>query len=122
MEQEILSLEKQLEEAIVANDADAIDGLLAEDWVVVGPDGSVNDKSRFLMAIRFGILSHQAMSSEDVRVSVHGGTATVTALTTSQNTFMGKQSTTLERSTDVFAQENGQWKCVLTHLTRVSEK
>jgi hypothetical protein len=34
--------------------------------------------------------------------------------------FMGAEFTTLERSTDVFVTIDGQWRCVLTHLTGIA--
>ncbi len=122
MPADILRVEKQFEEAVAANDADALDQILAGDWIIIDPDGAIIEKGRFLGAIRMGILKHQSMTSENPRVSIHGNTATVTALTTSAGTFMGQPFTSHERSTDVFVNENGRWLCVLTQLTRFGKK
>ena len=122
MHEEILALAKQFEQAIANNDAATLGRLLADGWIVIDPDGAIIGKSRFLGAIASGILRHQEMTSDEIRVGVHGNTATVTALTTSKGTFLGQQFTSLERATDVFVNEDGRWQCVLTQLTRFAKK
>ena len=107
---------------MIQNDADSIGRILSDDWIIIDPDGSVIDKSRFLAVIRSGALRHEAMDSEDVRVRTHGDTATVTAVTHTRTKYLGKEFTTHERATDVFAKQNGRWQCVLTHLTTLKKK
>jgi ketosteroid isomerase-like protein len=53
--------------AMVANDADAIGRFMADDWVIVGSDGSMNDRATFLELVRSGALSHDVMTSEMCR-------------------------------------------------------
>ena len=62
-------MERRFGEAMIRNDADAIGWLLSDDWMIVDPDGSVIDKSRFLAVIKSGALRHEAMDSEDIRVA-----------------------------------------------------
>jgi hypothetical protein len=66
MEEEILKLEKEFQQAIVQNDPDAIPPFLSNDWVVIDLDGGIIYKSRFLGVIRSGALSHELMDSNDV--------------------------------------------------------
>ena len=54
MEEELLKLENEFARAVTSNDADALDELLADDWVIVEPDGSFIDKARFLGVIKSG--------------------------------------------------------------------
>jgi ketosteroid isomerase-like protein len=122
MQEEILKLEKEFGQAMIKNDVEAIGRILADDWIIIDPDGGVIDRSRFLSVIRSGALSHEAMDSDDIRVRIYGNTATVTALTTSKGKFMGQEFTTQERATDVFVMENGRWQCVLSQLTRFTKK
>ena len=118
----LLKLEKEFEQAVVSNDAAAVGRLLADDWIIVGPDGRIIDKSRFLEVIKAGALSHEKMESEDVRVRIYENTATVTALTTSKGKFMGQDFTSLERATDIFVKQKNRWQCVFTQLTRFTDK
>jgi len=49
---------------MIQNDTDAIGRLLSNDWIIIDPDGSVIDRSRFLAVIKSGALKHEAMDSE----------------------------------------------------------
>ena len=106
---EILELEKKFGEAMIQNNTDAIGRLLSNDWIIIDPDGSVIDRSRFLAVIKSGALKHEAMDSEDIRVRTYGNTATVTAITHTKTKYLEKEFTTHERATDVFAKQNGRW-------------
>ena len=121
-QEELSKLEKEFERAVVSNDAAAVGCLLADDWIIVGPDGRIIDKSRFLDVIKSGSLSHEKMESEDVRVRMYENSAIVTALTTSKGKFMGQEFTSLERAADIFVKQNDRWKCVFTQLTRFTGK
>jgi ketosteroid isomerase-like protein len=122
MREEILKLEEEFGQAMVKNDAEAIGRFLADDWIIIDPDGGTIDRSRFLGVIKSGALSHETMKSDDTRVRIYENTATVTALTTSKGKYMGQDFTTQERATDVFVKQNGRWQCVLTQLTRFTKK
>jgi ketosteroid isomerase-like protein len=122
MEEELLKLEDEFARAVVTNDADALNRLLADDWIIVEPDGGMIDKARFLGVIRSGALSHESMESIDLRVRVYGNTAVVTGLTTSKGKFMGQDFTSCERATDIFVKQADRWQCVFTQLTRYTKK
>ena len=122
METELTNLVKEFSQAIVSNNAKAVARFLANDWVVIDPDGGVIDKSRFLGVIESGALTHESMESEDLRVRVYGDTAVVTALTRTKGKFMGQDFSTLERATDIFVKQDGRWQCVITQLTRFTKK
>ena len=120
--QEILKLEDEFGRAMIKNDPEAIGRLLADDWIIIDPDGGIIDRARFLAVIRSGTLSHEVMDSRDVRVRIYGNSAAVTALTTTTGKFSGQEFKTEERATDLWVKKNGQWMCVLSQLTRISKK
>ena len=122
MEEELLKLEDEFARAVAGNDVDALDGLLANDWIIVEPDGSIIDKARFLGVIRSGALSHESVESTDLRVRLYGNTAVVTALTTTKGKFMGQDFASCERATDIFVKQTDRWQCVFTQLTRFTKK
>jgi len=121
-EEELLKLEKAFAEAIVKNDLEGIGRLVADEWIIIDPDGGIVDRARFFEVIKSGALTHDMMESEDFRVRVYGDSAVVTALTRTNGKFMGQEFSTQERATDVFVKRDGRWKCVLTHLTRFPKK
>jgi ketosteroid isomerase-like protein len=122
MKEELLKLEQEFALAVANNDADAIDGFLADDWIIVEPDGGIIDKARFLEVIKSGALSHETMQSDDIGVRLYGNTAVVTGLSTSKGKFMGQDFTSHERATDIFVKQNDRWLCVFTQLTRFTKK
>jgi len=116
-----LQLEKDFQDAIVANNAEAIERFVTEDWIIVNADGRIVEKDRFLAVVKSGTLTHDTMKLDEPRVRIYGETAVVTGCATSAGKFMGAEFKTLERATDVFVRINGQWRRVLTQLTRVAE-
>ena len=53
---------------------------MADDWVIVDPNGEIIDKARFLGVIKSGTLTHEPMESEDMIVRNCGDSAVVSAL------------------------------------------
>ena len=118
MEEELLKLENAFAEAIVNNDLESIKRLVADDWIIIDPNGEIVDRTRFFEVIKSGVLTHDMMESKDSRVRVYGDSAVVTAVTRTKGKYMGHDFSTQERATDVFVKRDGRWQCVLTHLTR----
>ena len=78
--------------AMVTNDPEAIGAFMADDWIIIGPDGSVGDKASFLELVRSGALTHDVMESHDSNVRVYGDTAVVTARGVSGGQYQGEPS------------------------------
>jgi len=121
-EEELLKIEKAFADAIVKNDLEGIERLVAGDWIIIDPNGETVDRARFLEVIKSGALTHDMMESEDFRVRVYADAAVVTAITSTKGKFMWQEFSTRERATDVFVRRDGRWQCVLTHLTRFAKK
>jgi ketosteroid isomerase-like protein len=122
VEEELLKIENEFAEAIVKNDLEGIGRLVADDWIIIEPDGGIVDRARFFEVIKSGALTHEMMESEDLRVRVYGDSAVVTAVTRTKGKFMRQEFSTQERVTDVFVRRDERWQCVLTHLTRFPKK
>ena len=122
VEQQLKAWEKDFSRAVISNDAEAIGKSLADDWVIIDPDGGIVDRARFLGVIKSGMLTHDLMESEDVQVRNYGETAVLTALTKTKAKFAGQAFTTQERATDVFVKRDGRWQCVFSQLTTFKKK
>ena len=105
---------------MITNEAEAIGRFMAEDWVIVGSDGGRSDKARFLGLVKSGALTHDVMTSEDVSVRVYGDTAVVLSRGVSGGLYQGQRFRETERVSCVFVRNDGEWKCVLTHLSRLA--
>lgn len=119
IEAELISVAHDWDHAMVANDPDAIGRYMADDWMIVGADGSVIDKPTFLGLVKSGALSHDVMTSEDLTVRVYADAAVVIARGVSGGLYRSQRFLETERSSNVFVKQEGQWRCVLTHLSRL---
>jgi uncharacterized protein (TIGR02246 family) len=116
---ELVDVVRAWDEAMVANDAAAIGRFMADDWIIVGPDGSIGARERFLSFITSGDLTHDTMTSENLDIRVLGDSAVVVARGVSAGVFQGRQFREHERSSSVFVRRDGRWVCVHTHLSRL---
>jgi ketosteroid isomerase-like protein len=121
-EQELFKVEREWAKAFIDNDVPTIERYVADDWVIINPEGMLIEKSMFLGIIKSGALTHEAMQLDNARVRIYGDTAVVTGEATSKGKYNGQSFSTRERSTDVFVKQSGQWKCVLTQLTALAQK
>lgn len=121
VEQELIDVAHAWDRAMVSNGAEAIGNYMADDWTIVGPDGSVGDKTTFLQLVRSGALTHDVMESHDLNVRVYGDTAVVIARGVSGGKYQGESFYLVERASCVFVRQAGQWKCVLTHLSQIPQ-
>ncbi len=121
VEEELIGVAHAWDQAMVANDPEAIGAYMADDWIIIGPDGSVGDKATFLELVRSGKLLHDVMESHDLKVRVYGDTAVVTGRGISGGQYQGESFYLVERASCVFVRQQGRWRCVLTHLSQIAE-
>jgi len=120
-EDELIAIAHDWDRAMVGNDAEAIGRYMADDWVIIGSDGRVGDKATFLGLVKSGTLTHDEMTSEDFHVRVYGDTAVVSARGVSGGKYQGQPFREVELSSCVFVRQAGEWRCVLTHLSRLAQ-
>ena len=106
-------------QAVVANDPDAIAAFAEPDWVFVGENG-IFPGEQFLKAVATGQVNHDFMTSEVHDVRVYGDVAIVIARVRNRGEFEGNPFTLDEWSTDVFVRRGDRWRCSVTHLTSVA--
>jgi ketosteroid isomerase-like protein len=118
---DLLQVTAEWDRAMVLNDADLIGSFMADDWVIVGSDGRSLHKAAFLALIRSRELSHDVMTTEEIEVRVFGDAAVTMSRGVSGGRFRGQPFSESELSSCVFVKQSGRWRCVLTHLSRLSE-
>ena len=121
-EAELIGFMDAWDRAMVANDADAIGAYMADDWAIIGPDGRVGDKARFLELVRSGDLAHDVMETHEPSIRIYGDTAVVIARGVSGGSYRGEPFHLVERVTCVFVRQDGRSRCVLTHLSPMAEE
>ena len=119
-EAEVIEVARSWDRAMVVNDPEAIGAFMADDWTIIGTDGSIGDKPTFLELVRSRKLSHDVMESHDLNVRTYGDTAIVTGRGVSGGQYAGKPFYVVERMSCVFVKQDGEWRCVLTHLSPIA--
>ena len=118
-DQAVLSIEKEMLNALLKGDASASERYLADTYIFTGPDGEVSNKAQNVADLKSGDLKFQSASLDDAKVSVYGDTAIVTFASTDKGTYKGKDISGKTRWTDVFVKKNGKWQIVASHGSRI---
>jgi ketosteroid isomerase-like protein len=120
IEETLKQLEVTWENAEAAFDADTVDRIMADDWVGTEPDGTRHRKAEELADLRNHKGSLTSFTLDPITVKVFGDTAVVRAGGTQRGTASnGDDATGYYVWTDVFVRQNGVWKVVASHTSRV---
>jgi ketosteroid isomerase-like protein len=121
VEEDVIAVAHAWDRAMVGNDPTAIGQYMADDWTIIGPDGSVGTRTTFLELVGSGHLSHDVMESHDLQVRVYGDTAVATGRGVSGGQYQGESFYLVERLSCVFVRQPAGWRCVLTHLSPIAQ-
>lgn len=119
IEEEILRLEDQRREAVLVNDVDALDDLLAPDAVTVTPDGGIHGRDAELAVNRAAARRVESWTSDEVVVRVYGDAAIVTQRAQIVDVIRGKSRTVRLRLTHVWTRSAGRWQLAARHASEL---
>ena len=119
-EKQVAALSEQHRQAAIKGDTDALDAVLADDWVVVGPTGEVETKRQQVQKMKDESLVFEAIDAKEVKVRMHGDTAIVMGLYHIKATVNGRTVDGDFRNTGVFNKQAGTWRCVFNQVTPVA--
>jgi ketosteroid isomerase-like protein len=121
-EENALAADQELAKAIRDNDTTGMLRLLDKGWAVISATGGVGEgPSIFPDGVKSGYLTRKTLELSEPRVRLYGNIAVVTTKVNTSGTFRGKPFDIVERQTDVLRWEDGGWKCVLTHETKIKD-
>jgi len=111
--EEILSIHTNtLNRALKEQDYIALEGLYADDYMLVRPDGSVLNKQEVLRDLRSGGLRFHSIELDQTRVRMYGSTAVLTAESQAVSSRDGMESRSHFRLTAVYVQQGQSIKLV----------
>jgi len=122
VEQELIKLENEANDAWVNRDVEAYARLLADGYLVTESDGVVMTKAQDLAILKSNENVTTSSVADDFRVRVYGDAAVVTFRVTYKNQVKGKESTGQERFTDTWVKRAGRWQCVAVHVSAIAQK
>ncbi|HEV7699821.1 MAG TPA: nuclear transport factor 2 family protein [Pyrinomonadaceae bacterium] len=121
-EAEVKKLMDAAAAALAKNDADAMDKIYNDNYMLVNIDGSVQTKAERLAALRSGDAKYTAFSYSEphIRVSPDGAAAIVIAKLSMKGMMRGKPTDGDYRVTQVYAKvKDGTWKQITAQATKI---
>ena len=113
----IRRLDQERIQAQIQADATALDRIYADDFIGIGPSGTVRTKPQVLADFTSHDLSFQSITTEEVRIRVYGNTVVETGRTTTVGQDKGKVVPRDNRFTRVWIRRQGRWRLVANHYS-----
>jgi ketosteroid isomerase-like protein len=119
----VLALDNSWNRALESKDTRALDMLLADAFVSVDIDGSMQTKREFLASIKSPDYHPPAQAvTEQSSVEVYGDSAVVVGIFRTKGVDKGKKYMNRERYVDTWAKIEGTWKCVASITVLIPAK
>src|SRR5216110_1914256 len=117
VEQVIKKLDNERIQAQVHADAAALERIYADDFIGVGPSGTVRTKPQVISDFTSGDLRFQSITTDDVRVRLYGNAAVETGRSTMNGQDKGNTVPQDTRFTRVWVKQQGRWRLVANHYS-----
>jgi ketosteroid isomerase-like protein len=119
---EIDQLEQTWKDAVMHHNAAAMDSLLADDYIAITPNGTLQSKDQTLANLRSGTLQIKSLEFSDRKVRFYGQTALVTSRAEVTGTNTDGNFSGSYRYTRVYVRnDQGKWKIVSFEASRIRE-
>jgi ketosteroid isomerase-like protein len=118
---EIEALEMQWRQAVISNDVNQMDHLLADDYIGISATGTVETKAQALAQRKAGTVRISQLDLTDLKVRVYGDTAVVTSQANLQGTNGQSNIGGNYRYTRVYNRRLGQWRIVSFEASRMHD-
>jgi ketosteroid isomerase-like protein len=110
-------LDQERIQAQIGADAAALDRLYAEDFIGIGPSGTVRTKAQVIADFTSGTLRFQSITTDEVRWRIYGNTAVETGRSTMIGQDRGKAVPRDNRFTRVWVGRQHRWQLVANHYS-----
>jgi len=117
VEEAIKKLDNERIQAQIHADAAALARIYADDFIGVGPSGTVRTKAQVISDFTSGDLKFQSITTDEVQVRVYENTAVETGLSTMIGQDKGKAVPRDTRFTRVWVKQQGRWRLVANHYS-----
>lgn len=118
--EEVRKLERAWLDAYQQRDAKVMNEIVADDFTITFPDGSMQTKPQILGSLKgAGNFNNPPLKfyTEEVQARVYGETVVLTGLVTTEWQQNGKTMREQNRYTDTYVRRNNRWQVVASHLS-----
>jgi uncharacterized protein (TIGR02246 family) len=119
VERELAQLEREVGEAITRRDAEALDRLIADDFVVTNPFGQVMTKREAVAALTAPDSELVSVINDQIAVRVFGDVGVATAVGTATGRHQGQDVRGRFRYLRVWVKRQGRWQAVAAQSTNL---
>lgn len=119
-EEEVRKLERQWLDAYEQRDPEAMDRIVADDFNITFPNGTMQTKPQLMAMIRAPRRTPAPATrfhTEDVRSRAYGDTVVLFGKVVSEYERDGKPVREVSRYTDTYVRRKGRWQVVASHLS-----
>ena len=117
VEQAIRRLDHERIQAQIGADAVALDRIYADDFIGIGPSGTVRTKPQVIADFTSGALKFQSITTDDVQLRVYANTVVETGRSTMIGQDKGKAVPRDNRFTRVWIKQGTRWRLVANHYS-----
>ena len=117
VEQVIRQVDHERIQAQIDANAVVLNRIYADDFIGIGPSGTVRNKAQVISDFTSGDLKFQSITTDDVRVRIYGNTAVETGRSTMIGQDKGKVVPRDNRFTRVWVKQVGRWRLVANHYS-----
>jgi len=122
VEQALIKLEEDGNDAAIKGDAAFFERTLADDFVGTDPGGAVNNKEQGIADLKSGVAKITSLVNDDYQVRVYGKAAVVTYRSTVKALYKGEDISGQYRWTDTWVKHGRSWQCVASHGSKIYNK
>ena len=117
IDQTIRQLDSERIQAQIGADTVTLNRIYADDFIGVGPSGTVRTKPQVISDFTSGGLKFQSIATDDVQVRIYGNTAVETGRSTMIGQDKNKVVPRDNRFTRVWIKQQGRWQLVSNHYS-----
>ena len=120
VEQELIKLEEQGNDAALKGNVAFFDRILAKDFTTTDPGGTVSTKVQGLADLKSGAAKITSVTNDEYKVRVYGKAAVVMYRSTIKAEYIGEDISGQYRWTDTWVKQGKSWVCVASHGSRIA--
>ena len=113
----IRKLDNERIQAQIHSDVLVLDRIYSNDFIGVGPSGTVRTKPQVIADFTSGDLKFQSITTDEVQIRVYADTAVETGRSTMIGQDKGKAVPRDNRFSRVWVRKQGRWRLVLNHYS-----
>lgn len=119
VEEQVMAVTQEACDAAREGDIDALRRRLAPEFTLVSSNAAVQSRDEFLAEIEAGDPEYDVFRNHDMTAHVYDDAAIVQGITSLAGRAGGEPFELDVRFTDTLIRVDGQWKLVVSHVTRI---